>query len=141
MSETNEMRRALLDLSMIGSRVFRENVGQGVVGDVSWVRTKPVTVTLHPGDAYVRHARVLHAGLDTGCSDIIGLTPIEVTAALVGRTVPVFTSIEMKFGKGRRRPDQIDWGNFMTQHDAIYGVARSAAEAVEIVQAYRRGAK
>lgn len=141
MSETNEMRQALLDLSMLGSRFFRQNVGQGVAGKVSWIRGEPATVHLRPGDAYVRNARVLHAGLEKGSSDLIGFDPVEVTPAMVGRVVPIFAGIEMKFGEGRRSQEQKDWGAFMERFGAIYGVAYSAAEAVEIVKAYRRGAK
>lgn len=139
MSEADEMRRMMLGLSKEGSRVFRNNVALAVVGDPKvWVKQEQ-RITVHPGDCVVRHARVLHAGLTEGSHDLIGWTPLEVTPALVGHSVAVFTSIEAKLGRGRPTPEQLNWDRAVKASGGIAGIAWSAAEAVELVRAFRRG--
>jgi hypothetical protein len=139
-TEIDEMRRMMLALSKERSRVFRNNVAQGVVGNpIVWVRSEAEaqSVAVRPGDAVVRHARVLHAGLFTGSHDLIGWTPVEITPALVGRTLGVFTSIEAKFGRGKMTPEQETWLAGVERAGGITGVAFSADQAVDLVRRFR----
>jgi len=81
---TNPLLKAA---SKLGARLFRQNVGQGWVG-----RT-----VKHTGDMLVlANPRPLYAGLCRGSSDIIGWTPVVITPEMVGRTVAVFTALEVK---------------------------------------------
>ena len=47
------------------------------------------------------NARPLEAGMGVGSSDLIGVTRITVTPEMVGKTVAVFTAVEVKVGKDK----------------------------------------
>lgn len=141
MSATGVMNSILLALSAAGSRMFRNNVALAVVGDPKvWVKHEH-KVTVRPGDCIVRNARPLHAGLFKGSGDLIGPTPVVITPEMVGRTVAVFTSIEVKSGRGAMEEDQQKWDRFVRASGGISGEARTPEQAIEIIEAYRRGAK
>jgi hypothetical protein len=61
-------------------------------------------------------------GLAPGSADLIGW--------IQGR----FLSIEVKSATGRVRPDQQNWMNVVNSHGGIAFVARSVAEAVELLE-------
>lgn len=61
--------------------------------------SRPTTVTLSPQDIVIKSARPLQAGLCTGSSDLIGWTKKVITQDDVGKTVAIFTAIEIKYGK------------------------------------------
>ena len=42
------------------------------------------------------NARVLHAGLVKGGSDLVGWSPLVITPDMVGKTVAMFTAVEVK---------------------------------------------
>jgi hypothetical protein len=63
-------------------------------------------------------------GLAPGSADLIGW--------IQGR----FLSIEVKSATGRVRPDQQNWMNVVNSHGGIAFVARSVAEAVELLEQY-----
>ena len=100
MSEHEIQQRILLSLGNGDTRVWRNNVALGWVGQAQQIR-QPTTVTLRPGDVVIRNGRPLHAGLCPGSSDIIGIHSVEVTPAMVGRRVGLFTAIEVKSQRGR----------------------------------------
>lgn len=108
MSETDVMHRVMLALSKAGARVFRNNVAQGVVGQVIWARERQ-NVTVNRGDAIVRNARVLHAGLAPDSADLIGWVSVEIKPEMVGQKVAVFLSPEVKVIGGKIRPGQVNW--------------------------------
>lgn len=64
--------------SQLGSRLFRNNVGLAKFLDRFG---KP---------------RKVRYGLCPGSSDLIGWTPVTITPDMIGRTVAVFTAIEVK---------------------------------------------
>jgi len=66
--------------------------------------------------------RWFDTGLPPGWPDLFGWTKDGT-----------FFAIEVKNEKGRLRPDQIAFGNFLKTQPIIYGVARSAEDAVEII--------
>ena len=73
-----------------------------------------------------------------GTSDLIGWTPMRVTADMVGRQVAVFTAIETKKSKGgRTSDDQINFIEQVIKAGGIAGVANSPEAARQIVQDYR----
>lgn len=71
------MQADILTHPLPGSRLWRNNVG------CAWVPT-------------ARGLRRLRFGLAPGSSDVIGITPVLITAEMVGTTVGVFTAIEVK---------------------------------------------
>jgi hypothetical protein len=129
--ESAILRRVLLACgSLPGVRLFRNNVAQGVVGQIDWVR-RTRTVTLGPGDCIVRHARILHAGLHVGSGDLIGWSAKMVTPDMLGQAVAVFTSIETKAKRGRVSDAQQNFQDVVRTAGGIAIVARSEDEALE----------
>ena len=45
-----------------------------------------------------------------------------------------FSAIEVKNEKGKLRPDQVKFGDFLQKQPVLYGVARSVEEALKIVE-------
>ncbi|MGR0183199.1 VRR-NUC domain-containing protein [Azospirillum aestuarii] len=135
MKETPILRSILLALgARPDARLFRNNVGTGWAGQV--VRfSAPSTVRVGPGDVVVRNARPLHAGLCVGSSDLIGLTTITITPEMAGRSIAVFTAVEVKAARGRSTEDQRAFVSMVTQRGGIAGVARSPEEAAALLAA------
>jgi len=67
--------------------------------------------------------RWFDTGLPKGFPDIFGFRKSD------GK----FFAIEVKNEKGRLRPDQIKFGEFLKSQPVLYGVARSAEDALKIV--------
>jgi hypothetical protein len=76
------------------------------------------------GKVKTADGRFFDTGLPTGFSDLMGYKPEN------GR---IFF-IEVKTKTGRRRKDQVAFANGLRNKNVIYGVARSADEAVAIVR-------
>lgn len=68
--------------------------------------------------------RWFDTGLPTGFPDLMGYKP----------TNGKIFFIEVKTPIGRRRKDQVEFANVLRDKNVIYGVARSAEEAVTIVR-------
>lgn len=76
------------------------------------------------GKVKTADGRWFDTGLPIGFPDLMGYKPDS------GR---VFF-IEVKTAIGRRRKDQVDFADGLKDKNVIYGVARSAEEAVKIVR-------
>jgi len=76
------------------------------------------------GKVKTADGRWFDSGLPTGFPDLVGYKPSN------GR---IFF-IEVKTETGRRRKDQIAFANGLRNKNVIYGVCRSAEEAVAIVR-------
>jgi hypothetical protein len=121
MTEAELLKRLMLAISNAGSRIFRNHVGVGWQGEtVQFARRGRVMV--EPGDVLVRQARPLRAGLCVGSSDLVGWTPHTITAADLGRSVSIFTSVEAKSASGRLTPEQTQF---------LAAVRRSGGIAIE----------
>ena len=79
MNEKDVEKRIILSVQECGTTVFKNNVG-------SAKKVDPNT-----GKEYW-----INFGLCEGSSDLIGITPIEITQGMVGKTIGVFTAIEVK---------------------------------------------
>lgn len=130
MKESSIQKKIMLALSNVGARLFRNNVGKCWIGR-SKVITEKTTMTLNPGDVVITSARRFNAGLHKGSSDLIGWTPIEVTQAMVGGKVAVFTAPEIKSNKGRLSEDQKKFLKKLNDDGGIGFVARSEEEALQ----------
>jgi len=64
-----------------------------------------------------------------GAGDLIGWKRVTITPEMVGSTVAVFTSIEVKTPTGRIRPEQQQWLDAVQAAGGIAGVARSVEDA------------
>ncbi len=132
------MNRVLRTLSEAGATVFRNTTAMAWGGK---------SFALRPGDVYrarggervVLNAYPIQAGLCVGSSDVIGMVPIVITSAMVGKTVAVFGGWEVKDGTGRPTKPQENFVNHIIASGGIGVVVRSEAEAIEAITAYRKG--
>ena len=83
-----------------------------------------------------QHGRPVQFGLARGSADLIGYRTITITPNMVGTTVAVFLSIEVKTPTGRIRPEQQAWLETVQAAGGIAGVARSVEDALRIVTAH-----
>lgn len=105
MSEQGLIKDIQIEFSKLGHRIFRQNVGSGWTGHF----LKPAMATqvlVTPQDVLIRNARILHAGLCKGSSDLIGWRKITITPDMIGKEVAIFTAIEVKHGKTKVTEEQ-----------------------------------
>lgn len=76
-----------------------------------------------------QNGRPVTFGLCKGSADLIGWKRVTVTPEMVGSTVAVFTSIEVKTPTGRLRAEQQQWLEVVQAAGGIAGVARSVDDA------------
>jgi hypothetical protein len=111
-------------------RLFRNNVGLGVLGS-KITRISAITiVTLRPGDFVVKNGRIVDFGLFKGSGDGIGWRSVIITTEMVGKTLAQFLSAEFKTPTGRLTEEQINWARVVRVSGGCAIVARSAKEAV-----------
>lgn len=77
--------------------------------------------------------RPVQFGLCKGSADLIGWRSITITPEMVGQTIAVFTSIEVKTTTGKMRPEQEQWFKTVQNAGGTAGVARSVEDAVQIM--------
>jgi hypothetical protein len=125
MNETNISQRIRIAQSKSGKSVlFRNNVGSAWRGDVS---KQP------DGSIIIRNPQIVHFGLVKGSSDLIGYTKLRIAPEHVGKLVAVFTAIEVKTNTGRISPEQEHFIGRINIEGGIAGIARSEADAAQIV--------
>jgi hypothetical protein len=71
---------------------------------------------------------MVHIG-EKGVSDLIGMTPYVVQPEDVGRTIAVFTALEIKTAKGRLREEQAPFLRMVNSHGGLGAIVRSAEDA------------
>lgn len=108
MSETNLMNSILI--ADHGCRLFRNNTG--AIKDAE--------------------GRLVRFGLCKGSSDLIGFRPTVITPEMVGKTVAVFTAIEVKTPTGKPTPEQVHFIKRVKELGGIAGIARSVEDALAI---------
>ena len=103
------MAGLLLSRSKTGARLFRNNTGTAYQGQR--VRTQNGFIITNP--------RPVHFGLCKGSSDLIGWTPHVITEADLGKTVAIFTAIEVKTKGVKVTPEQ---RNFIARVNEAGGI-------------------
>ena len=121
--ETKIQRRQMLVLSDDGRLVFRNETARAWVGKVVHKAGNQVTLT---------NAQMLPFGLAVGSSDIIGITPVVITAEMLGRTLGVFTAWETKTKTGKPTDEQVVFMDNVKRFGGFAGVARTEQEALDI---------
>jgi hypothetical protein len=86
MAEADFMRHLQKLATTAGARLFRQNTGMAWVGKI-----------VRKGEGWITLAdpRPFHAGVP-GMSDLGGWTPVIITPDMVGKTVAVYTAVEVK---------------------------------------------
>lgn len=126
MSETAILRAVHLAAGGLpGVRLFRNQVGQGVAGQVVGrpgpglllVRGNPVTM-----------------GLCKGSADLIGWRSLTITPDMAGRSMAQFVALEVKTETGRLSTEQRQFLAVIEQAGGLAAVVRSADEAGSLVR-------
>lgn len=122
------------------SRVFRVNTGR------AWISAKgPDGVKkLANGSVLIESARPVAIGFSAtdgspvaGVGDLQGWTRVEVTPEMVGKTLAVYTSIEVKREDGGKVSGaQKKWVDQISIAGGIGIIASSTAEAVAAIQSF-----
>jgi hypothetical protein len=81
-----------------------------------------------------KNGRRVQFGLCQGSSDLIGFTSKTITADDIGKTVAVFTAIEIKTPKGKISESQQAFIDMVRNKGGLAGVARSIEDAQEILK-------
>jgi hypothetical protein len=85
------------------------------------------------------NGRPVQFGLCKGSADLIGWRTVTITPEMVGSTVAVFLSIEVKTATGRLRPEQQQWLDAVQAAGGIAGVARSVSDAQALLRDVAQG--
>ena len=101
--ETNIMNKYLLHFSGAGAMVWRNNTGK------FRSMTDP--------------QRIVSVG-QVGTADIIGVTPVTITADMVGKVIGQAIAIEVKTPTGKQSQDQKNWQQAFENHGGIYILGR-----------------
>ena len=138
-SEATIQRRVWLALGA-RCRLFRVNTGRAWVGSGPGKRMPDSSVVVPFGRPVTLGFGMPNGDPVNGTPDLCGWTPVVITADMVGRTVPVFTGIEVKeSGGGKKRDAQINFVQQVHAAGGIAGFASSEAQAHEIIDAWFRG--
>lgn len=113
-------------------RLFRNFTGGCWVGKLVRHAKAPGTVRLIPGDAVIRGARQVAAGLAVGSADLVGIhvhtfpNPDDLmqTVRVYGR----FVSLEVKTENVDVEPHQKVWGRVITELGGLHAIVRSVAD-------------
>lgn len=112
--ETSVTNKILIAVSKEGARLFRNVRGLFLTLDGT---------------------RKVAAGLGVkGSSDLIGYTPIKITPEMVGRTIAVFTAIEVKTQAGYASFDQKTFVQNVLDNGGFAGIARNDDDAIKIIK-------
>jgi hypothetical protein len=125
-SETDIRKAIQLAHSKGPTRLFRNYVGESWAGRA--YRNADGSVT-------IAHPYRIQSGLAVGSADLIGWHTVEVTPDMVGTRIAVFTSVEVKSGKGRYGPGQQQWAESVVAAGGLAGFAKGPAEAGKIIWA------
>lgn len=119
MTEALVKKRILLSVGR-EVRLFNNPVGNGWMGKVV-AETASVVTLAQP--------RRIAFGLHPGSADLIGWRTVTITPDMVGRSIAVLASVEVKSETGRPRDDQIHWAETVRAAGGFAGVARSPEQA------------
>lgn len=128
---TNEIRNAV---SRVGARLFVMVTGKFWAGQVAITikRDGKYTLDLRERDIILRNPRLVNVGFE-GLSDLAGYTPVTITQDMVGQTVAVLSCVEVKAGRDRPTPKQLQVIDVVKRAGGRAGIARSVDDALDIV--------
>ena len=106
--------------------LFRNHVGAGVMGKI--IKPKGRTFWI------VENPRYCRFGLIEGSSDLIGWTPVRITADMVGKTVAVFTAVETKTKYKKATTEQENFIHEVNRAGGRAGVAREPHHIHDILE-------
>jgi hypothetical protein len=116
MSEKTLFNHFSLLFTKLQGRLFRNNTGQAWQGE---------TFRLKNGDLLIKNPRPVHFGLTKGSGDAIGFYPLKINHSHLGKTLPIFTSLEFKTPKGKPTAEQINWHKTIISNNGISMIVKT----------------
>lgn len=123
MSEKTLFNHFTLLFTKLQGRLFRNNTGTAWQGEIHKLRN---------GDILIKNPRPVHFGLAKGSGDGIGFYPLKINHSHLGKTLPIFTSMEFKSPTGKPSAEQIAWDTMIKQHNGISIITKSPLTADEL---------
>lgn len=117
MKESDLIKRAQLEFSKQGNRLFRVNSGVGWQGKTIKQCAKTKTITLS-------NPRPFRSGVPKGFPDTFGWTRLKISDEMVGQIIAVFTAIEFKTKNVAVTPEQQDFIDLVRAHGGIADIIR-----------------
>lgn len=128
-ASTALQNRIWLALSAAGKVVFRNITAQGWAGK-SFELKAGEKYTARGGERVVMDPYPIKAGLCKGSGDLIGGDPVVITPDMVGKTLLVFASWEVKSGTGRPTTEQNTFARVIRSRGGIAEIVRNEEEAL-----------
>ena len=110
--ESNIQAKIMLDLSLHGALVWRQQAGSY---------------------RHLHNDGVIKIGVP-GMADIGAIIPVTITPEMVGKTIGIAAQIEVKTLTGRQRDNQKRWELAVHKRHGVYAVCRNPEEAIKIVK-------
>ena len=123
MTEKNIQTQIMIAASQTNATLFRNNVGNGVLGQV---------VKQDGGIFHIIKGRRVQFGLCPGSSDLIGWRTVTVTPEMVGKQIAVFLALEVKTTTGKATAEQENFINAVRAAGGLAGIVRSVDDAVGV---------
>jgi hypothetical protein len=123
-SEKNIQSMIMLTATKNGCTCWRNNTGNGVLGQV---------VKQDGGSFLIANGRRVQFGLCVGSSDLIGIRPTVILPEHVGKTMGIFTALEVKTSTGKTTDEQKNFITVVRRLGGIAGVVRSPDEAIALL--------
>lgn len=106
-------------------RLFRNNRGVAWMGRI---------IDRRGGLVVLENARPVEFGLTDGASDLIGMTQVVMTPEMLGRTLAIFTALEVKRPRIGVPEHQARFVEFVSGFGGIAAVVRSPDDAAAAVR-------
>jgi len=134
--ETNISTRMSLMASTVGTVLFRNNVGNGLV--ISGKNSnKVIEACIKLVEKAGCFAYRLAFGFGVGSSDKIGYTPIVITQEMVGKKIAVFTAVEVKTKTGVVSDKQKDFLGQVKYAGGIAILYRDGDDIIKKLKGYK----
>ena len=106
---------------------------------LSLSKVKTITFRNAVGVGYTKDGSMFNYGLCKGSSDLIGITPVTITEDMVGKTIGVFTAIEIKKSRTGYKASDIQkrFIDMVNNNGGIAGVAYDTKSALDLVNKYK----
>lgn len=131
----------MVDTRFLLEKNIRNNIILLSAGDGVTLFNNPVGTAwagkYNPATHSVIAPRAVRYGLAVGSSDLIGITPVKITPDMVGKTIGVFTGVEVKLdknGKYKETAEQKKFGRFIEKNGGFYILADSYGDLLKFFE-------